>query len=492
MKFSKIIFILISSFVFINAVFAQEKTTDLQNITNSSEEKIETILNDYSLLTWKEREKELPKILDKIEHVNPTDKKDLFLAQLYIIFSGQNYVDSNKATKLIENYLSKHPESHEGYLVYAKIIIKKHLLEWFRYRLKPSKQEIKENIIQRKNALSKIEKSLKIKKTAEGYQLKAKLHKGEKKIELLETSVLLDPTYNDAWRELIDELNSQHRYDEALLKIGTWMKNNQTPNLRIEILRKLARVLKDKREPKNAIQALNLALATRNETGTNGLETSYSGIDEIYLDLAHAYQDAKETQHATEYYIKYLVLNPKDSHTRFELALLYDNSGQVSKAITQYEQVLAYNKSSTASIYNLGLLYEKIDEERSKKLLIKYIRMNIDNEDEDSIKWVNNAKSELRTMGIYDYPKSKKELAALAPKPSGFGKLVFLLILIPLAWKYKKATRFFILTSMIVAIVFICITEADSSDPRLAKAFLYFIPVFCTGTFLLYIFRKPQ
>lgn len=492
MKLSKVILILISTFVFINAVFSQEKTIDPPNITSSSEERIETILNDFSLLTWEGKERELSKVLDKIEQVKSTDEKDLLLARLYTIFPGKNDVNLNKAPKLIENYLNKHPESHEGYLVYARIIIKEHMLDWFRYRVAPSKQEVKENIKQRKNALINIEKSLKLKKTAEGYQLKAELSEGEKKIKLLETSILLDPNYNNAWRELITELSSQHRYDEALSKIGTWMRNNQTPNLKIEILSKLAAVLKDKREPENAIQVLNLALTTRNQTGTDGLETIYSGIDDIYLDLAHVYQDAKDTQHAEEYYKKYLVHNPKASHTRFELAFLYDNSGQVNKAITQYEQVLAYNKNSTASIYNLGLLYEKIDEEKSKELFIKYIKLNIDRKDKDSIKWVDKAKLELNKMGIYDYPKSKNELKVLAPKPSGFGKLLFLLILIPLAWKYKKATRFCILTSMIVAIAFISFIEADSSDPNLIKAFLYFIPIICVGTFLLYVFRKQQ
>lgn len=492
MKLSKIILILISSFVFINAALSQEKTIEPKTIARNSEKQVETILNDFSLLNWKSKEKEFPLVLDKIEQVKSTDEKDLLLARLYTIFPGKNDVNLNKAPKLIENYLNKHPESHEGYLVYARLIIEEHEFKWFRYVVAPNKQEVKENIKQRKNALINIEKSLKLKKSAEGYQLKAELSEGEEKIELLETSISLDPNYNEAWRELIRELSSKHRYDEALSKLSQWMSKTNTEELAIEIYKEKADVYRSKKEFNQAIQLLKIALSIRIQTGSEGLETLRCGVDDLYFALAKTYLDAKDNLNAEEFFKKYLELNPKDWWVRFDLAKLYQDTGENNKSIVQYEQVLAYNENNTPSIYNLGLLYEKIDEKKSKELFIQYIKLKIDKDDEESIKWVERAKSKLRSMDVYDYPASKKELKESEPKPSGFSKWLFLLFLIPLAWKYKKTTRFIILSSMTAGIVFISFIEADSSAPSLVKAFLYFIPIICTGTFLLYIFRKQQ
>ncbi|STX43943.1 Predicted O-linked N-acetylglucosamine transferase, SPINDLY family [Legionella donaldsonii] len=492
MQLSKFILILISSFFFINTAFSQEKPIEPKTIALNSEEQVKTILRNFSLLNWESKEKNLPIVLDKINQVKSKDEKSLLLARLYTIFPGKNDTNLNKAHELIENYLKMHPESHEGYLIYARIIREEHDLDFFRYRVAPSTQEIQENINYRKNALFNIEKSLKIKQTAEGYLLKAVFSDGDERIELLEKSISLDSNYYEAWRELIYELKSRHRYDEALSRLGEWIKSSQATELKIEILRKFAGVLKDQREPKKAIQVLNYALSARKKTGTNGLETSYSGIDGIYLDLARAYKDAKDTQHSVEYYQKYLVLDPKSWYVRFELAKLYHDHGLVNKAITQYEQVLAYHENDTSAIYNLGLLYEKIDEEKAKELFIKYIKLEINKEDEDSIKWVERAKSELQLMGVYNYPQSKKELKYLESKSSSFSKWLFLLLLLPFFWKYKKATRFIIVSSMTAAVVFISIIEAEASNPSLVKAFLYFIPVICTGTFLLYVFRKQQ
>ncbi|KTC87028.1 tetratricopeptide repeat protein [Legionella brunensis] len=492
MKLSKIIVTFISCFVLMNTAFSQDKIIETKNISGSSNYQLENILNDFSLLSWDAREKELQNVIDKIERLATTSDKNLFLARAYTIFPGKKYVNLNKASNLIENYLKHNPESYEGYLVRAKFIIEKNDLDFFRYMVKPSKEKIKEHNEAHDQALGEIEKSLKIKDSAEGYQLKARLSEGEEKIKLLEKSISINHNYNEAWRELVSELRYKHRYDEAFSKLGEWIKNTQNPNLTIEILRELASVLRDQREPQNSVQVLNTALAIRNKTGSDGLDTIYSALDDIYLDLARSYKDAKDTKHAEEYYKKYLILNPKSWYTRFELAYLYDSSGQVNKAITQYEQVLAYNKNSSSSIYNLGLLYEKIDEEKSKELFIKYIKLNIDKEDEHSIKWIENAKSQLRSMGVFDYPQSKKELENLKPKSSSLSKWLLLLFLLPFSWKYKKATRFIIISSMTAAVVFISIIEADSSDPSLVKAFLYFIPVVCTGTFLLYVFRKQQ
>ena len=491
MKLSKIIIMFISCFVLMDTAFSQDKVTEPKSISKSSNYLMESILIDFSSLSWDAKGRELPSLIDKIERLAASSDKDLFLARAYTIFPGKKHVNLNKASNLIEDYLKKNPEYYEGYVVRANILINKINLINLAL-IEPSKWKDKKDIKLRYNALIDIEKSLKIKESAEGYELKAELSEGENKIKLLEKSLSCDQGFIPAWRELINELSTKNRYDEALDKLFVWLKYNQDPELKIEQLRKIASVLKDEREPERAVKILNAALSIRNQTGADGREKLYSSIDEIYLDLAHAYKDAKDNEHAEEYYKKYLALNPKSRYSRFELALLYQRSGQTNKAIAQYDQVLAYDPKNDSSLYNLGLLYEKIDEEKSKEYFIKYIKLNINKDDEDSIKWVEKAKSELSLMGVYDYPTSKKELKELEPKSSGFSKWLFLLFLIPFAWKYKKTTRFIILSSMTAGIVFISFIEADSSDPSLVKAFLYFIPVVCTGTFLLYIFRKQQ
>lgn len=491
MKLSKIIVKFISIFILISSsALAQEKTIETQTIICSSKENIEATFYNFSLLNWEARKKEFPNVLDKIEHVK-SDCKSLLLARAYSISSDKTNLD--KAIKLIEDYLQIHPESSEGYLVYANILIEK--IGFIEYLGPPSQWRNKEDIKLRDTALSNIEKSLILKKSSEAYYLKALLSEGEDKIELLETSISLDSSRNDAWRELTDELGRKHRYDEAISKLELWFKNSKSSEQKIEILKKQASVLKDKKEPEKAIRLLTSALVIRNATGSEGLETIYSGIDGIYLGLAESYKDAKIIHIAEEFYKKYLKINPKSWYIRVDLASLYHNSGQINKAISEYEQVLAYNENETQSIYNLGLLFKESDEEKSKELFTKYIKLEIDNEDEYSIKWVENAKSQLRSLGVYDYPENKNKLKEWEPNENNFSKFSFLLLfilLIPLAWKYKKATRALIIFSMTLAIAIISFFEAQNYNPSLVSAFLYFIPVISIGTFLLYFFRKPQ
>src|SRR5438034_3697062 len=52
--------------------------------------------------------------------------------------------------------------------------------------------------------------------------------------------------------------------------------------------------------------------------------------------------------------------NPKDSFSRYGLAMEYANSGSLEKAVEEYESLLAFNPDYAAAYYHGGQALEKL------------------------------------------------------------------------------------------------------------------------------------
>src|SRR5215467_4039386 len=55
-----------------------------------------------------------------------------------------------------------------------------------------------------------------------------------------------------------------------------------------------------------------------------------------------------------------VVQNPKDSFSRYGLAMEYANSGALDKAIVEYEALLGFNPDYSAAYYHGGQALEKL------------------------------------------------------------------------------------------------------------------------------------
>ena len=474
--------------------FAQDLMTSVVPSTQQTQqEQMRNIINNIGALYYEKRKENFNSAFNQIQLFQSAPNKDLYLARLYILLSGDSKENVTKAINLVRQYLRNNPNSYEGYYVLALAFNAQVSLDSFFQE--PSAWKNKKDIKLREKALVNIEKSLAINNSfSEAYKLKGELSEGDEKINLFEKAIELDNLDVDAWRDLTDELNNEKRYDEAEKKLELWSQSTKSNEVSIEITIKEAQIYKYKKEYDNAILYLNKALEMRNGSGQDGVGYIYSGIDGIYEDFARAYLEMKDNYNAELYFKKYLDINPKAYYVRFDLAKLYQDTKENDKAIVQYEQVLAYDKDNTSSIYNLGLLYENTDADKAKELFNQYIELEVNKTDEDSKKWVENAKSQLNSLGVYDYPKSKKELfnekLNWLKIPLFIGIIIFIFVLlIRFSWKYRNIMRWAILFMMVVGVVFVCLSEASNTSPDMVKALLYFISILSVGGFLLYIFR---
>ena len=489
----KIGFILLASLLMLpTSSFAQDQAPPTQV---TPEENINIILNNLGHINYEKIKENFPAIRAQIESLSPPEDKDLFLAKLFLIYPGDKDENLPRALSLAESYLKNHPKSFQAYCVLAGAYQRQISINSLFISGGPSKWKNKEDIKLRQQALENADKSLAIQENSEAYSIKGQLSEGDEQIKLLEKATDLNPLDSDAWWQLTNELINRKRYDETITKLLLWDQNEKFVESSIEIRIRLANAYREKKEYDQAIEWLEKALSIRNQSGRDGSETIFSGIDEIYLAFANTYLEAKNNAAAETYFKKYLELKPKSTDARFKLAKLYHDIGEKDKAIVQYEQTLGYDENNAASIYNLALLYKDSDKDKSKELFTKYIKLQMEDDSDYSKTWVENAKTNLRELGVYDYPKSKKELkeqkfqvvktfSIIAIIVSIFGFIVFL------GWKFKGVTKWIILSSMVLAMVFISLNEAGSYQPSVGKAFLYFVPVITIGGFLLYIFRK--
>lgn len=446
-------------------------------------------------LDYDKRKLIFPELNQKIESLPDSTQKKLLLASLFVNFPGEKRENATKAIAIAENFKKEGANLYEANCIIAKAYLAKLGLAFLFFPI--SEWIDKEDIAFREKAIQSIDSAIMInKQSSDAYRIKAELMEGNEKIELFEKSIQLDSSNNKAWRGLVSELTTKKRYDEALRSVLLWLQNDLTDEYKIEAYLKAGRIFQDKKELGTAVSWFLKAEMLRNSSGKDALDQLYSGSDEIYSLIAGAYFESKDYSNAETYYRKYLGLRPDASYVRFNLARLYAESGQVESAIVEYNQVLGYDASNTSAIYNLALLYKAEEPEKAKELFRKYIELKKDLDYDDAKTWVSNAKSQLMSLGVYDFPKSKKELAAekRAQTESRIQAIVAVSIfgiIIYLGLKFRKITKWIIIVSMLIAVVLICLYEADNGA-NLGRAFLYFIPVISIGGFLLYILKPKK
>lgn len=484
-------------FLFFSPISFAQSNVD-EKVTNNPEiAAISDQVTDFDNFDYEKRKELFPILKQKIDALVESPQKQLLLANLLAQFPGEKQENASKAIAIAESIKKKGNNLYEANCIIANAYLAKLGLAFL--LSSPSEWKDVEDIELREKAIKSIDNAIFVdKQGSEAYRIKAELVEGDEQIELFEKSIRFDNSNNRAWRGLIQKLTVLKRYDEALRRVLLWLQNDLSDEYKIEAYLRTGRIFRDRKELEVAISWFLKAEILRNSSSNNALDQRYSGSDEIYRELANTYFESKDYSNAEIYYKKYLDLKPSDSYVRFDLARLYADSGQKDNAIVEYNQVLAYNASNTSAIYNLGLLYSSTEPEKAKELFRKYIDLEKDHDWDEARKWVSNAKSQLMSLGVYEFPKSKKELAAEKKARvdswfRGVGVLVIFGFIVYLAVRFRKITKWLIIVAMLIAVVCICLYEADNGA-NLGRAFLYFIPVLSTGGFLLYILKpkKPK
>ena len=90
---------------------------------------------------------------------------------------------------------------------------------------------------------------------------------------------------------------------------------------------------------------------------------------EALVFLGNANYDIQRFDKAAEYYERVLVLDPRNTHVRTDLAICYRNTEKVDQAVKELKQVLALEPRHEAALYNLGfvLLNDKKDTKEALK-----------------------------------------------------------------------------------------------------------------------------
>lgn len=164
--------------------------------------------------------------------------------------------------------------------------------------------------------------------------------------EALEKAISLDSQNNEAYLKLAELYFHLRMYNEcnATLDEALKMKNH---NPKAHLIR--AFVLKDQQDTVGCIRMLQLVI-----------DQDPKEI-KAFLELGYIHQ-LKHDPIAVTYYQNALAIDPKNEEILFNLALVYQDLGNIEEAKKQYDNILAYHKDDIRALFNLGfvaLIYEK-------------------------------------------------------------------------------------------------------------------------------------
>lgn len=83
--------------------------------------------------------------------------------------------------------------------------------------------------------------------------------------------------------------------------------------------------------------------------------------EDVYFNLALAYQSIANYENAIEYYKKVIEVNIENEDALYELAFCLDITDQLESSVSFYEKFIDQDPYSHVAWYNLGLVYSKLD-----------------------------------------------------------------------------------------------------------------------------------
>lgn len=433
---------------------------------------------------YDEKERRFPILEKEIKSLQEPSDRDLLLARLYL--NATSFFDKKDINilSLLEGYLNKNPKSSEAYYLiavhhfkeinYGSIDLVGLGLDWSNFDNKELEALEKVNNI--------IDKCLGIDANySDAYLLRGKISKGDSRKDCFKKAIECDPSNVAAWDRMIKELIFQKKYDEAEIEIAHWSGVIGENNVLLKLYSLLSELKLKKRDLEGAESSLKNALSVYEDDKDN----SFAGLTYLYRKLAELYTQKSDFKKAEEYYQYCLKISPKDWWNRIELASLYQNQQKNDLAIVEYEQVLAYVPDYGPALFNLGLIHQDLNREKAKKYFLDLIEIYKERDDADSMTLVNKAKTSLYSLGVREFPKSKKELMREWMNLSA-GILVSVVVFF-VGYKYRRFARVAVLLAMVVTITAI---SADYDD--ISEALLKFVPVFAIGGFLFYLLKDKK
>lgn len=429
-------------------------------------------LNEFSTLDNAENKKRFTLLEEKFKQEEPPSMNLAALYGLHRVYGDGDEDYFRVSVDLLNQIIRAHPDSSDAYALLGFT----HVNEMGIGRLFKSWDK-PEDIVLRNKAITLFQKSLELNSANEiAYMgLSQITESDDEEIDLLKKTVAINPKLNNVWGELAQKLAINNRYDEAVKVYLLWQSNSPADRDLVEIFVGLGNVFFSKREYSSALSWYEKAVEKKSIMGDAETYDSFmpsTALPMIYYSIAKIYMEIEEWTKSESFFKKALALQPDRVEIRFDLGRLYLQIRRFEQAISEYEQVLSYEEGEENALYNLALAYKGINDlENSRKFFLRYLEAEIDKEGLDSQIWIDRAKAELRAMGIYDFPKSSKELKDNRKETMVVWTMcialgVFIIGGLVLVIKFKRAGRAIVLAIGAITTAAICIVEANSLAPK--------------------------
>ncbi|MCQ2285704.1 MAG: tetratricopeptide repeat protein [Bacteroidales bacterium] len=227
--------------------------------------------------------------------------------------------------------------------------------------------------------------------------------------ESLQKAIAIDPKNNEAYLKLGELYFHLRMYNEcnATLDEALKLKNH---NPRVHLIR--AFVLKDQGDTLGCVRMLQLVI------DQDPKEVK------AFLELGYIHQQQHDPL-AVTYYQNALAIDPKNEEIIFNLAMTFQEFGDIENAKAQYNQLLKYDKDNIRALFNLGfvsLVYDQKYEEA-----VAYFTRVIEQKPDYSEALTNRAIAleELGRMGeaSEDYKLALKFKPSYQPAIDGLNRL---------------------------------------------------------------------
>ena len=152
---------------------------------------------------------------------------------------------------------------------------------------------------------------------------------------------------------------------ELLTKKAQVLVNHGRPMEALPILRKLEKIEMSNPEIFILLGTVYNQIGNEREAVKHfdkSIELAYEEREDIYLNIAAAFQQTKNTPFAIKFLLKAYREFPDNEDILFELAFCYEKLEQYEECIKFYQEYLDINPFSENVWYNLGIIYNKTEQ----------------------------------------------------------------------------------------------------------------------------------